>query len=114
MNKRPIQLPDRRVSRGERVPVEGRTFFLHCGFDLDGAVREIFITSKQATSELMQMLTDQARDVSFRLQYGPRLCDLTPRSVVMQALIARAMVIEREEAASVIAEYQAAGLVVAA
>jgi hypothetical protein len=104
--KRPITLPNRRVSRGERLVVEGRTLFIHCGFDVDGTVREIFVTSKQATSELLQMLTDQAMGISYRLQYGPRLSDMQPRSTVMRKVVDQAIIIEREEAAAVIAEYQ--------
>jgi hypothetical protein len=112
--KRPIALPDRRLSRCEPVRVAGRTFFLHCGFDVDGAVREIFVSSKQASSELAWMLEDTCIGISYRLQYGPRLAEIEVRGEVMQAVIARAIEIEREEAAGVIAEYAAAGLVVAA
>jgi hypothetical protein len=112
--KRPIQLPDRRISRSERIRLDsGHTLFLHCGFDLDGSVREIFVTSKRATSELLQMLTDQAMAISYRLQYGPRLADMQPRSQTMQVVLERAVIIERECAADVVAEYTAAGLVIA-
>lgn len=114
-NKRPIQLPNRRISRGERIRLDiGITVFLHCGFDVDGTVREIFVTGRRASSEMLLMLTDQAMGMSYRLQYGPRLSELDPRSPVMQVVLARAIVIERECAAEVIAEYAAAGLVVAA
>ncbi len=112
--KRPISLPERRVSRCERVPTEtGHTFFLHCGFDLDGAVREIFVDCRRASSELAKMLIDQAMGISYRLQYGPRLTDLTPRSETMRVILDRAIIIERECAAEVIEEYRAAGLVTA-
>lgn len=110
--KRPIELPGRRISRCERIALEtGHTFFLHCGFDLDGSVREIFVSSRKATSELAKMLADQAIAISYRLQYGPRLADLEVRSDAMRTFIDRAIVIERECAAEVIAQYAAAGLV---
>lgn len=112
--KRPISLPERRVSRCERVSTpEGRTFFVHCGFDWDGKVREIFVDCRQASSEMARMLADQAIGLSYRMQYGVRLAELTPRSETMQLILERAVAIERECAAEVIAEYQAAGLVAA-
>lgn len=105
--KRPIQLPARRVSRGERVALEsGHTLFVHCGFDVDGVVREIFISTRRANSEFAQMLTDQAMGISYRLQYGPRLKDLQPRSDVLRTVLDKAIAIEAECAAEVIAEYQ--------
>lgn len=112
---RPIELPNRRVSRCERVKlVSGHTFFLHCGFDLDGSVREIFIDSKKTSSEMLAMLTDLAVGISYHLQYGMRLTDVICNSDVLRIMINRAIVIERECAAEVIAQYAAAGVVVVA
>lgn len=105
--KRPITLPNRRISRGERIALEsGHTLFLHCGFDVDGKVREIFVSTRKATSEFAKMLTDQAMGMSYRMQYDVRLEDLRPRSDVMQEVLQHAIAIERDCAADVIAEYQ--------
>lgn len=104
--KRPIQLPARRISRGERVELPQHTLFLHCGFDTDGTVREIFIACRLPSSDMAQMLTDQAMQVSYRLQYGPRLRDLVVRSEIMRKVLDTAIEIERACAAEVTAEYQ--------
>lgn len=106
-NKRPIQLPNRRISRGERITFDnGMTLFVHCGFDVDGTVREIFIASRLSTSDMALMLTDQAMAMSYRMQYGPRLKDLVVRGDMMRTVLDKAIAIERDCAAEVIAEYQ--------
>jgi hypothetical protein len=111
-DKRPIQLPDRRVSRCEKITLpSGHVFFLHCGFDVDGVVREIFVDASKVGSDLLDLLHEQCIQISYRLQYGPRLAEIETRSTMMATLLARAQVIEREEAAAVIAEYAAAGQV---
>ncbi len=105
-----IQLPDRRVSRCEKVRAAGSTYFLHCGFAADGSVREIFVSSKYCTSDIIHLLTDVCIGISHRLQHGERLADIAVRGAVMQVLVERARAIEREEAAAVIADYARAGV----
>lgn len=102
---RPFELPSRRVSRCEPVPHGTLTFYLHCGFDADGVVREIFVNAKRETSHILEMLAETCIDKSHRLQYGARLSDLIVRGEVMQKLVARAVVIEAECADDVRAEY---------
>lgn len=102
---RPFELPERRISRGERISHRGHTFFLHCGFHPDGSVREIFISARRETTDLIQMLTDNCMGLSYRMQFGTRLPALEARGDFMQVILARAIVIERECGADVMAEY---------
>lgn len=106
-HKRPHQLPDRRVSRGQRIKVQGHTFFLHCGFDIEGAVREIFVSGKRETTDMMTMLTDQCISISYCLQYGARLGQIEVRHYLMRAVIEHAREIEAQAAAAVVALYTA-------
>lgn len=115
---RPIELPARRVSWCERIQVRGFTLFLHCGFDLDGVVREIFVTGRRDDTDMAQAIADMAITISHLLQYGTRLSelanDLATRSDLMREVLIHALRIEREECHNAVAAYIAAGLAVTA
>jgi len=119
-----FQFPNRRISRCEKVvyrePADAtrpadetncrveRRFYVRCGFDTDGAVREIFFAAKKETSDLVELATDTCILISQQLQEGARLTELAVHAPkgFLGTIIATAIKIEADRGEEVRREYQ--------
>lgn len=120
----PFTFPNRRVSRCEKVvyrePMDlsrpagedncraERRFYLRCGFDTDGAVRELFYAAKHETADVVELATDICILISQQLQTGSRLTELAVHAPAgfLGTIIATAIKIEAAEGEAVRAQYR--------